>query len=602
MQKIEILITTYKKTDDEAIDIVRSANIFTDCIIRNQCGRDEIKKYVINGFNVLYVCSSDIGLSKNRNELLKLASAQYVMFLDDDCVIKKCDVENIEKYMTHFDIVFNECISLNKNRSLPVLKNHKRNNKFKYYSSCGVVGCLLRTKFLRSHCLFFDESIGSGTKLLCGEDSVFINEIISQKGSVGVSNYISIEVAQDASLWFDKTTSKEYVFAKGYLYKRLYKSLWLLYGIRFLHINAKKFNFFRMFRTLINGSRFVPDIKKIGVFSICDNSNYGNRLQNFALTYYLNANFSNVKAKTFKYVCTEYSFFGLIKNYFKIINDTKFSEFNNALPSNKRIIKRGFRFDSLKDIDCIVVGSDQIWNEQYFGAGIETNMLKKCKKIKKITYAVSVGKTDRFIKKINQYYDELQKFDVLSFREDTAIDVINNQYDLNACHNIDPVLLLDQETWLSMACSDNNYEEDFVFIYFLNKAFNTLSLAQYEFGNVFSLEGTNLHEYKSPFDLVKAIANSKYIFTDSYHIFLFSLILNKIVYLFVRDDSSDIVDDRFLSIISLFELTFEKRIINSKTCYIFDFSKKNQKLSKKLSEERERTFNLFAKEFANEKK
>lgn len=592
MPDIEILITTYHKKDSEVIDIVKKANIFSNCIVRNQCEKNSQSEFMVNGYKVTYVCSNDVGLSKNRNELLKLSTAKYVMFLDDDCVIKNVDKKALELFCLDYDIVFCNCISLNSKRPLPVLKNHHNNNKFKYYSGCGIVGCLIRLSFLRLHCIFFDENLGSGTTLLCGEDSVFIKDVIKEGGNVGVTNLLTIEALQDQSLWFNKTLTDDYLFAKGYLYKRLYGLLWVLYGIRFLILNQKK-HFLKSLKSLIKGSNFLTSTKRIGILSICDNNNYGNRLQNFALVFYLNERFNDVKARSFRYVCTEYSFAGYIKNHSKIFKNRNFLSFNNALPHYKNVIRRGCNFNSFKDVDYILIGSDQIWNERYFGLGILTNMLEKCDSINKISYAVSVGNPDYFFNKINLYMPLIKQFKNLSFREIDVSERANSSYSLSSCFNIDPVLLLERDKWMSMAECDTYPINKTYFCLFLNKNIDSSSLLDNEFGNNAHLNKSTLTKYDDPFDLIRCIVNCINVFTDSYHVFLFSLLFNKDLYLFVRDPSLSELDNRFTTIIKMLDLKYEKKVLMSKTCFIFKFSKLEKEVNEKLLLERKRSFEMF---------
>lgn len=591
MEKIQILITTYQKSELEAIDIVKNSNIFCDCIIRNQCGRESIKEHSINGHKVLYVEADDVGLSKNRNELLKLATSEFVLYLDDDCAIKKIDFHKLIEYSSNFDLTFCECISLNNDRPLPHLTNHKNNNKFRYFSGCGIVGCIMSIKFLRLHCIFFNENFGSGTKLLCGEDSVFINDVIKKGGNVGITKHLSIEVSQKDSLWYSDVLTSDYLFSKGFFYRTLHDKLWLLYGIRFLLLSRRKCRFFTSLKILIKGSKHSIKRAKVGVFTITDSNNYGNRLQNFALVYFLNSNFNNVDAKTFRYVCTEYSKIGYIKNFFRIKNGKNFQNFNDALPHIKKRITRGYNFDSFKNIDSIIVGSDQIWNENYFGPGIYTNMLEKCRRIRKFSYAVSVGNRELFLKKINAYYPLLKQFENLSFREIMLSDSIGLETSLRSTFNIDPVLLLKKDCWLSMLNTQDRSLLDKAFVHFLN---TSLSSALFK-----GSEQTNkdkyllLEDHCDPLDLVKNIYQSNHVFTDSYHVFIISLLLNRDITLFVRDGVSNELDDRFQSIITLFKLDYQTQIIGGKKCFCFDFSKLDDSFYKILNKERLNAFKLF---------
>ena len=105
---IQCLVTTFNLKKNEVLAMALRMNVFCDTIIRNQCGYNKIEKYEINGNNVLVIYSDDIGTSKNRNELLKLATSEYVIFSDDDESFNT-DVKNE---------IINEIISLKKPNSI----------------------------------------------------------------------------------------------------------------------------------------------------------------------------------------------------------------------------------------------------------------------------------------------------------------------------------------------------------------------------------------------------------------------------------------------------------------------------------------------------
>ena len=84
---------------------------------------------------------------------------------------------------------------------------------------------------------------------------------------------------------------------------------------------------------------------------------------------------------------------------------------------------------------------------------------------------------------------------------------------------------------------------------------------------------------------------------DPVFFFHYTLRKNKDVFLFVRDGTSDDIDSRFKTVISLFNLSFEKKTIKDKPCFIFRFSKLGNEFFEKLSHERERSYLMFNNEF-----
>ena len=84
--KIDYLISTHKKTDKEIEQIIIDSNLHNaSIIIGNQCCERDYERIFTFGDNyVKVIYSSSKGVSRNRNELLLKATADYITFLDDD--------------------------------------------------------------------------------------------------------------------------------------------------------------------------------------------------------------------------------------------------------------------------------------------------------------------------------------------------------------------------------------------------------------------------------------------------------------------------------------------------------------------------------------
>ena len=103
------------------------------------------------------------------------------------------------------------------------------------------------------------------------------------------------------------------------------------------------------------------------------------------------------------------------------------------------------------DYDAYIVGSDQVWRCEYNPN--QTNMFLDFTKdwpVKRITYAASFG---------TNYWegtpDEteickslLKKFDTVTVREDTGVELCKNIFDVEAIQVLDPTLLLTQEDYV----------------------------------------------------------------------------------------------------------------------------------------------------------
>mgnify|MGYP003312268585 CR=1 FL=1 len=122
-------------------------------------------------------------------------------------------------------------------------------------------------------------------------------------------------------------------------------------------------------------------MKKIGIVTLNDYVNFGNRLQNYALVKYLNefnnCEVYNIWPKSNKFIIKDIIKRFIFTNKFKRIS--KFRKFNKLINTAS----------SFEDFDYYVVGSDQVWNPQWLVE--ETMLLSNIKSSNKISYAASFG-------------------------------------------------------------------------------------------------------------------------------------------------------------------------------------------------------------------
>lgn len=207
--------------------------------------------------------------------------------------------------------------------------------------------------------------------------------------------------------------------------------------------------------------------------------------------------------------------------------------------------------DTIDELDSIcnnfIVGSDQLWNPSlYFNAGYYT-FLGFSNKSKRISYSTSFGK-DRFTDDI-RYVEEakryLKRFDGISLREKSGVDLCNNIFGLDAVWNLDAVFLTTKERYLEIA-SESKVEKPnrYLFAYILDptpykdeliKAIAKEKQLEYvmvtDGGRVAADEEINTElEVKktvSVQDWLSYVADSDFIITDSFHGACFSIIFEK---------------------------------------------------------------------------
>lgn len=238
-------------------------------------------------------------------------------------------------------------------------------------------------------------------------------------------------------------------------------------------------------------------------------------------------------------------------------------------------------FSSLKavDFDAIVVGSDQVWRPTYFvsmfHAEIENAFLSFAKKwrIRKIVYAASLGvNTWEFSNKQTLKCKELiKKFDFISVREDSAVDLCKRYLDVgNVELVLDPTLLLKKDDYISLVQHEKEpISKGNLFYYLLDKneqkviaVETTAKLLNLTPFTVMPIDSNskNIEDrvYPSVTKWLRGFMDAKFVVTDSFHGVVFSILFN-VPFLVISNESRG--GARFHSILKLFSL--ENRLIKN---------------------------------------
>lgn len=243
--------------------------------------------------------------------------------------------------------------------------------------------------------------------------------------------------------------------------------------------------------------------------------------------------------------------------------------------------------------DAFVVGSDQVWRPAY-SPGILTyflNFLSDNLKVKKISYAASFGldHCDEFSNgELAQIPNLLSKFNAISVRECSGVELCKSKFGINVEQVIDPTLLLTSEDYIKLVkvkgIAKNNGD---IFVYVLDKSEDK----QKVISNIVNKK--ELKPFSIMMDLTEGVyppveswisgfMDAKFIVTDSFHGVAFSLLFNK-PFVAIGNKSRGLA--RFQSILNKFDLTdrlvysledVKDELINKE----IDFTKVNEILRK----------------------
>lgn len=240
---IEVLVTTMHQND---ISKYYEMNLQTAAVIANQADRCDFQEIKINDNSIRFVTTDTTGVSLNRNIGITYSTGDVIVFADDDQVFVDGYAQIIEEAFAESpdaDAIKFYCESTNKERPLSYkgVKEVTKATKRKLMSA-GVPGLAVRTKFLEKNNIWFDNRMGPGREIYCGEDSVFLNELFKNKAKFYLSPKLLSYVNQGESSWFTGYDEK-FGIAVGYTYDCIYGKLAPLAIIRrMIKFDKKKCN------------------------------------------------------------------------------------------------------------------------------------------------------------------------------------------------------------------------------------------------------------------------------------------------------------------------------------------------------------------------
>lgn len=296
---------------------------------------------------------------------------------------------------------------------------------------------------------------------------------------------------------------------------------------------------------------------KIGILTFHSVLNYGAVLQCYALQRMIKSLGHDTSVIDFRpnTIVAPYRLFSILSQCRSIISKAKYfvylllistlyykrvSGFNNFLRKNIRLATPKESFD------CIIYGSDQIWNpkithniQEYWGAGCLSAS-------RRVSYAASVGNLEN-LNTLSQREIEsnLQNFDCISVREDNLAEYLR-QFTNNTLHvTCDPVILNPKEDWIRL-CEENKNQSNkkfvgkYIFVYNLTaeepiekiveQVKRATGFRVIEFRGGVCIDDRRFPERDSsgsPIDFVNAIRNAAFVVTSSFHGLAFSLIFGR---------------------------------------------------------------------------
>ena len=243
------------------------------------------------------------------------------------------------------------------------------------------------------------------------------------------------------------------------------------------------------------------------------------------------------------------------KLYSQVISNRN-KQFDRFIRENfKKYVVESYGYHQLKNdaknYQAIVVGSDQLWLPSGMASNFY-NLLFVPNEIKKVSFSTSFGVSNipEYQKRKTKFY--LERFSSIGVREDAGKTIVEELTNKKAVVTIDPTMMLDADKW-DEKIGSRIIKDKYIFCYFLGsnsqyrekvkefaeknniKVINLAYVDQYvESDNYF-----NNIENVGPFEFVNLVKNAEYIFTDSFHGSVFSVVYQKKFIVFNRFNDRD---------------------------------------------------------------
>lgn len=254
---VEVLVAT---VNADVLELIKKMNIQTNAIIVNQCDEYSYEEIKYNGKLIKVYNFKERGVGLSRNNSLMRATADIVLFADDDEVLvdnyEKIIIGEFEKNKTVDMFVFNIDAD-SKERKIYKIKKNKRIHKYNSLRY-GAVRFAVKLKSVRRENILFSLLFGGGCKYGSGEDSIFIYDCLKNKLKVYSSPEVIAEVDMSSSTWF-KGYNEKFFYDKGALFYCLHGNIAILFMVIFLirHKNYGELSFFKCLFQMIKGYKSI---------------------------------------------------------------------------------------------------------------------------------------------------------------------------------------------------------------------------------------------------------------------------------------------------------------------------------------------------------
>lgn len=309
---------------------------------------------------------------------------------------------------------------------------------------------------------------------------------------------------------------------------------------------------------------------RVGIITIPDFNNYGNRLQNYALQEMVKKAGSipvsyvpykpNIFKKIIKTILGK-EFTGSVNYKIKrLLRLNEFIKFDNKNVTTVAIGNTIYSSQLSEQCDFFIAGSDQIWNPMWYTG---YSFLDFAENSKKMAYAASFGCDKIPDNAVEVYTKYLESFRKITVREESGREIIEKLLNRQVEVVPDPTLALSSEEWKMIEKKPIGLKKkkSYILTYFLGemdserekiissiKENNCMDLY-----DIMSQEKNGVY-ISGPAEFVYLIDNADIVLTDSFHACVFSIIFGKKFIVFDRLGKGNEMGNRIYTLLKMFEL------------------------------------------------
>jgi len=254
--KLQVLVSTMNQKDKKLIERM---NINSDAIIINQCGKNSEEIIEYKGNKIIWINSSQKGLSRSRNLAISKATADICVIADDDIVYVKNYKEIISEQFeknSEIDIITFQVDGIEK--KFKSYKEKKKRINILSLMKISSVEIAFKRESFKDNNISFNENFGSGSIFAMGEENILLYESFRKNMKM---IYVPLKIADlhfGESSWF-KGYNEEFFIDRGAGYTAMGRFIsWLLilqYGIRKIPLYKNEVSVFEAIRFMIKGRR-----------------------------------------------------------------------------------------------------------------------------------------------------------------------------------------------------------------------------------------------------------------------------------------------------------------------------------------------------------